>query len=326
MGMDFDDDDSFYLDGSAGVAVSDQERVDAAADGKVVYVAKAKETTPIYFDLETVPDESRLDSFGLDPVPPVPEAIPFGQLPDPPTIVAGTADDVKARLAEIGFANSAWLAMVSIAERAGKNRKGVHDEIKKAHQFRDEAIGAHDDRIKLLSTTPEYCKICAIGVAIGNEEVRSFVINDRNPVANKDVHEISERDIILSFWNRITSCSPLIGFNIASFDIPVILARSAILGIQPSRQLDLSPWGSDVCDLYLKRFGPRGNTSRERPGKLKELCRLYGISVPAGDCDGSQVFELMKTPEGRVKCGEYVRSDVHVLREFHRKLAGYFWA
>jgi hypothetical protein len=208
-----------------------------------------------------------------------------------------------------------YLDLLVAAERAGKDRTGVHQEINKARSRRDDIVQQHEDRLKLLSTTPEFCSICAIGRGVGNADIGWLVVGE--PFGSR---QVTERDILQEFWSLATHCAPLVGYNIAAFDIPVLLTRSCLLGIEPSKQLDLSPWGSDVMDLYLKRFGPRGNTSRERPGKLKELCRCYGIDVPAGDCDGSMVAELMKSEGGRKKVGEYVASDVHVLR----KLAGYF--
>jgi len=56
--------------------------------------------------------------------------------------------------------------------------------------------------------------------------------------------------------------------------------------------------------------------------KLKQLCKLYGIEVPAGDVDGSQVLDLMRSEPGKV--GEYVRSDVDVTRSLHNKFKGFF--
>ncbi len=319
-GFDDEFDDDFFLDGGV-------------PDGPAKALAGRECTVPLYFDIETVPDESRLKSFGLEPVPAVPEATPLSQLPDPIETITGTADEVKGRLAKVGFACPEWLDLLAREEAIGKNRKGVYDEIKKARQVRDDALQAHENRIKLLSTTPEYCSIAAIGWAIGRSDVLSLVVGE--PIGdtfgqqepNQIKETIVDEGMILElFWRMAASFSPLIGYNIAYFDIPVILARSAILGVEPTKMLDLSPWGKDIVDLYIKRFGSRGNTNRDRPGKLKELAPLYGIEIPAGDCDGSQVYGLMQTKEGRAKVGEYVKSDVDVTRAFHRKLAGYFWS
>jgi hypothetical protein len=332
--MDFDDND-FFLDGDADVAVA-EAHVQAAIDRSAEIISaataggsrrQAKCTTPIYWDLETTPDYDRLPSFSLTPVPPIPEPTAFDQLPPAEGFLAGTADVIKLKLVKIGVADDRWLEVLTATEEAGKNRKGVLDDIRKAGLFRKSAEQAHEDRIKLLSTTPEYCRICALGVAIGNDEVKSFVVGEPWPLDRDQSPDrlITERDIIEAFWSRVAECSPLVGYNIAAFDLPVLLTRSALLDIEPTRRIDLKPWSNDVLDLYIARFGSRGNTDRQRPGTLKKLAAAFGIEIPVEDCDGSQVSWLMDTEEGKQKVGCYVRSDVHILRELHRKLSGYFW-
>lgn len=67
----------------------------------------------------------------------------------------------------------------------------------------------------------------------------------------------------------------------------------------------------------VRQTGSRESSSRWAP--------LYDVPIPAEDVDGSQVYELMR--DGRIEeVGEYVRSDVHLTRSLHCKLAGYFWS
>lgn len=269
---------------------------------------------PLYFDLETVPDESRLATFGLEPVLPVPDETEPGKLPDVAQVVTGTVETIKATLARY-VCPAAWLDSLTAAEQSGKNRAGVHSLIDSARCVRLNALAAHVERRKLLSTTPEFCRIAAIGWTVGRDPVvHSTLVGD----APGD-----EARALESLWGLIGRHSPIVGFNCLAFDLPVLLVRSALLGVAPPKMLDLRTWGKDVVDLYLLRFGGRGNNDRQRPGKLKSLAPLYGIDVPAGDVDGSQVEELARAnPQ---KLAEYVRSDVEVLRQFHRRLAGYFW-
>lgn len=313
----------FYLD-SSGVALDDDpadtiaaepetksaisEQLDRAAET----IKRFGETQPLYFDLETIPDYDRLDSFDLPPVPTVPNETDLSQLPDPKQVATGTVDTIKATLRRF-VAPRSWLEQVTEAERAGKDRSGVHQLIEAARNVRQEAIAAQADRNKLLSTTPEYCKVAAIGWARGNDAIQSIVLDEDN----------GELRILSVFWQLAAVLNPLIAFNGISFDLPVIFIRSALLGIASSRSIDMKAWGRDVVDPYYLRFGSRG-AGNGRPGKLKQLARLHGIAVPAGDVDGGCVDQLIKTDPAKV--GEYVRSDVHVLREYHRALAGYFWS
>ncbi len=318
--------DDFYLDGDGGgTAVS--ETASAVTQDATTGVPDwtGVSNAPFFFDLETVPDESRRATFDLPELPPIPAETPYADLPDPFELLSGTAASIKTALQKLGVVSSEWLDGLEMHEKGLKNRSGVLDDITKARSYKLSVIKQYEDRLKLLSTTPEFCSICAIGIAIGSAPIRSCVVGDPHP-AVKDVGAvITERDILESFWARARECSPLIGFNIIGFDLPVIMARSAILGVPSTRMIDLKPWGGEVLDLYYARFGSQGNSDSKRPGTLKKLAKVYGIDVPAGDFDGGQVYEAMQTPEGRAKVGQYVASDISITRELHRRLSGYFW-
>lgn len=324
--------DDYTLD-STGIALDDDDDRDEVSDRKAVesltrqfatpgakpdpVAHESKQTdAPLYFDLETVPDYERLESFGLEPVPEVPPETAEAKCPDPQTVVAGTVAEITGTLRKL-VAPEKWLLRLEEAETVAKNRDGVFKEIDKCRAVRQTAMDAHDDRRKLLSTTPEYCRIAAISFAIGGADT---------PTTWVSVQPNGEELLIRDFWARVAGGGgrrPLVGFNILHFDIPVILVRSAILGIPTSRMLDLRPFSREVIDLYLLRFGPRGNTDKNKPGKLKELAKLYGIAVGEEGVDGSQVEELLKTDPQ--KLGRYCASDVQLVQEFHRRLRGYFW-
>jgi predicted PolB exonuclease-like 3'-5' exonuclease len=178
----------------------------------------------------------------------------------------------------------------------------------------DQHAEAAAERCKLLSTTPEYCRIAAFGFACGVDEPQAMVVGEGG---------YCEVDVLTAFWQlAMDSKNPLIGFNCLGFDLPVIYVRSMLLGVQPTRQLDMKPWGKDVIDLYMCRFGGRGNTSKDRPGKLKDLARVLDIEVPAGDTDGGDVARLMR--DDPVKVAEYVKSDIAVTRALHWMYRGFF--
>lgn len=338
------DDEEFYVDGDVdltegGYAYADEthgeiELPPVAADeqGDVQNRSNqfarrsGRQSNPgtlLYFDLETIPDYSRLESFGLEPLPEVPDETDSSSLPDPAMLVIGTVPDVEAKLRGV-IASAEYAEKVTAAETAGKNRDGVHKAIKAAVQRRQDAIDAKADRCKLLSTTPEYLSIAAMGWAVGDGEVQSLVVGQN--AEEQGIQGIVDERLILSmFWQFAAQAGQVVGFNCIKFDLPAIFVRSALLGIAPSRTIDLSPHSSnkDVCDLLLRRFGPNGNTNKGKPGKLKQLCPLYGIPVPAEGVDGGQVEELMRTNPALVDT--YVRSDIQITRALHQALRGYFW-
>lgn len=268
---------------------------------------------PLFFDLETVPNPDILQHLDLPPLREPPRETPADDLPDP-YAVTGEAVHSLVTFLDQHHPDSEWIGALMDAELNGKNRKGIFDAIKHHEQDVLKIHGESDKRRKLLATTPEYCRIVALGMAEGDGEsdARSW-----SPDDNAD----AEAYMLEYFWDVSTRCNPLVGYNIINFDLKVIMARSCILGVQPHRIIDMG-WNSrDVLDLMRLRFGnqppPPG-----APGKLKTLCKMYGIPIPAGDVDGSQVEELWQNNPGKLR--EYVISDVEVTRNLYRRWRGYF--
>lgn len=285
----------------------------------------ARRGAPLYFDLETIPDYERLPAFNLPPLPDVPDISDITKLPDIRAMIAGTAAGVRDALRGLAPPPD-WINDALEVERKGKDRKEVAKHLEEARNVRVDAMAAHQDRLKLLSTTPEYCSIACLGWAVGDDMVCSLTVGQPvGDVFGADGSDmiVTERYVLDLFWRLVSRHSPLVAFNGLYFDLPVIFARSAILKVPATKRIDTRSWGADVVDPYLLRFGSKGNTDRSRPGKLKELAPLYGIPVPVEDVDGSCVDELMRTNPAKV--GEYCRSDVAILRALHQSLRGYFW-
>lgn len=268
---------------------------------------------PLYFDLETVPDEKRMHLFDLEPLPEYQEAT-AADCPAIETLLGCSLDGIKESLAAV-TPPADWLDQLHAAETAGKKpRKGVFDLIAEKRGAKQAVEDAREERIKLLSVTPEYCSIAALGWAVGDKEPQSIVAGD----VYTDDGEVADETVILeTLWKLVKVHAPVIGFNILGFDLPVVFVRSYLLGIPSTKLLDLKPWGKDVCDVMFARF-PKGGGK-----KLKTLAKLMGIEVPAGDTDGGNVYPLMQAGEF-AKVHEYVRSDIVVTRGYHATMKG-FW-
>lgn len=288
------------------------------ADGPPVR-SEAEMDRLLFFDFETIPDQTRLQDFDLPPLPAKPV---LRAVADCESAAIWLEDkkvgDVFDGLVEYG-APPEWVLSVRDAENErSKPRKGVLDNITKYLKKLDSDEAATDQRIKMLSVTPEYCQIVSAAWARGDGEVESGVVGEEIKGRGKDAPAVplTEKDLVTLFWSVIETASTLVGYNIASFDLDVLFARSAILSVRPSRRIDTTPWRGDVCDLLHARFGKRMNTSMP----LKQLAPLYGVH-PAVPTEGSDVYRLwvdMRFDEIR----RYNVSDVEVVRGLWKKWDG----
>jgi len=274
------------------------------------------ELSAMFFDIETVPDYSRLESFGLEPLPTIqPETAP-AECPEIAALLKSGLEVIEKRLLSLNPTDEYLDAVSSTEALTDKPRVGVGKAVAAVKTARERVKNAAGDRRKLLSVTPEYCRIAAIGWAVPGGDVESSV-SSLTCGEHADCDTTDERTLLEAFWSLALECRPLIGFNVLHFDLRVIMVRSALLGVMPSRFMDLKPWGRDVIDLMIVRFGSASGAMG-----LKKLAPLYGIELPAAGVDGSQVEELMRTDPKKV--AEYVRSDVAITRELYRKLSGFF--
>lgn len=272
---------------------------------------------PLYIDIETIPDDSRIESFELEPLPEVGPRTPAADMMEIESARSGGVDDIK-QLLQSRRPDDEWLDQFEAAERADTTprkgqRKGVFDAIADLRSEANRIADALSARQKKMSCDAEMCRIVALGWAVGNEPASSIVVGQMKADGSR---EWTETDLLEKFWQLVSAYSPIVGFNICGFDLPVLFVRSMILKVDASRLIDLTPWKADVVDLMQARF------PRQQAKGLKKLAALLGIPVPAEGVDGSQVAELYRTDPTKV--GEYVRSDIDVTRNLHQKFRGFF--
>jgi len=281
----------------------------------------------LYFDIETIPDYSRFEQFGLEPIPePAKRATLEECVHGAGKFLDATVEGFKSNLLKLNPCDG-YLDKLEAAEKAApKPRKGILELIADVRNQDAERLAKIEQQRKEMATCPEMNQIVALGWAVGggaNDEQSMVVgepliqqVGNGSVVAMAGPSLITERDILERFWQLVATNGPLVGFNILGFDLPTIYIRSMLLDVQPSQRLDLKPWGTDCVDLMAVRF-PKSSAKR-----LKWIAGAMGIEVPAGDVDGSQVEELWKADPAKV--GEYVRSDVAITRELHQLYKGFF--
>lgn len=265
---------------------------------------------PVYLDIETIPDESRRHLFGLDaPIEKKPEVDPIiGNWPD---FMAKTITQIEEIVDSVN-PTELWLKALETWERQSKKpRDGIFKIAKKVREARNPGgPEAEAAKIKKMSVTPEFLRIISIGIAVGDDEPQGFVVDDHIG------GNVTEADLLEWAWKSIKDATSLYGFNVLGFDLPAILVRSSILKVKPYRAFSTKPWESDVVDLMLKRW-PKGNQMG-----LKDTARVMGIEIPAGDMDGSKVFETFQRDPYEIP--QYVKSDVVITRELKRMWTGFF--
>lgn len=256
----------------------------------------------LFVDIETVPDWDRLDLFDLD-IPNKPRArTPIDKCPDIAVALEKTIEEIKLEL-RMTWPCSEWLGLVLDAEtKRAKPRAGVRDAVKSIISEMDADLNAESAFIKKLSVNPQYCKIAALGMAVGDDPVNGLIGD--------------ERAMLQRFWSLACVSSHIVGFNHCGFDLPVILVRSMILGVKPTRKLDISPWSDSCLDLMVKIFGKGPAIG------MKRLAGMYGLPIDEEGVDGSQVHKLIVEDPEKVR--RYVMSDVMLTRNLFRKIEGYF--
>lgn len=133
-------------------------------------------------------------------------------------------------------------------------------------------------------------RIVALGV---------FLESDTEPAVNILGNGLDGRPgetVTLNCFWALAKGRTLIGFRSRTFDLPVIIQRSRLLGVPvpPWREL-VAPYGrtNKHIDLYdewtLDGLATRG----EVPNNLTVVCRQHGIDIPEDDAKGKDVAALL---------------------------------
>jgi len=177
----------------------------------------------------------------------------------------------------------------------------------------------------LAGTTPEWIEVVGISVAFNDKPPRSAWVGE--PDGDGELY--TEERLLESFWEMNTKSPILVSFNGSGFDIPVILHRSAMLGVMPTRNLyDIKPWDTEThIDVMYQRW-PKMH--RGRMG-LKELGKTLKLPLPVWahmlDTDGGEVggMYLAALDSGDfTQPKSYGMMDIYLTRELARLWGGYF--
>lgn len=252
----------------------------------------------LYHDIETVPDESRQHLFPFEPLVITPDSemkpiAEFGNLK--------TVEDASAYLKTV-TPSPEWVALAVAQEKAREKPRAT------LLKYLDDAANVVEERIKKLSLNPLCLRIVAIGCQVGQDGDCPVWLAESDD---------EEREALRKCFALIDQFRPVVGFNNQSFDMPALLMRAAILGVEVPRLLNLSRYSSsDVLDLMnviYAGFPPKGFG-------MKATAKMLGIELE-DDGDGSQVYKWYKAGDW-TSISKYQRSDVKGLAAIHAKISG----
>lgn len=156
-----------------------------------------------------------------------------------------------------------------------------------------------EDQLKLLN--PIDSKIVAIGLRY----------DEKNYIFQNEDESIVLRD----FWKKFeeikkeNKATPIVGFNILSFDMPFITTRSLINNVK------IYPFSlSEIIDIRDKIHAYKYGKTR---GKLKELAILLGQDTL--EVDGSDVSLLCKNKDYKT-LNKYLEKDIELTDFLYKKI------
>ncbi len=131
-----------------------------------------------------------------------------------------------------------------------------------------------------------------------------------------------ERFLLKKFWELAAFYDEFITFSGRTFDVPMLMIRSAVLGIRPSKNLMTNRYlgfqPSNARHIDLKDQFTFYGAKKERLG-LHFWCQAFGISSPKiGEVKGEDITDLFKAGEYE-KIARYCLADVLATRLLFQK-------
>lgn len=129
-----------------------------------------------------------------------------------------------------------------------------------------------------------------------------------------------EKEILEKFWTAISHADKFVTFNGRGFDCPVLMLRSAMLSVKPSKNLMPYRYATDQHIDLLEQLTFYNAT---RKFNLDFYCKAFGIESPkAGGVTGHDVAPLFQAGEYE-KIARYCAGDLSATRELYLRWKEY---
>ncbi len=126
----------------------------------------------------------------------------------------------------------------------------------------------------------------------------------------------TEKEILEKFWKALSFSHKFVTFNGRGFDCPVLMLRSAMLGVKPTK--NLMPYRYN-CDVHVDLLEQLTFYNSCRKFNLDFYCKAFGITSPkAGGVTGHDVFPMFK--DGKYsEIAEYCAGDLVSTLELYKR-------
>jgi hypothetical protein len=158
-------------------------------------------------------------------------------------------------------------------------------------------------RVKDAALDRDCCRVTHLGFAHNDAEV--------------EVVYGEEREVLERWWQEAGRETRYCGYNVLGFDLPILIRRSWLLGIKPSRFIPLKRYQTaPVLDLMQVLYDWGGATFRD----LGTVCKLAGVEALAPELSGKQWESL--SPE---EMARHCAADVEMTRALARSTREWYW-
>ncbi len=124
----------------------------------------------------------------------------------------------------------------------------------------------------------------------------------------------TEKEILEKFWKAISFSHKFVTFNGRGFDCPVLMLRSAMLGVKPTKNLAPYRYSTDAHVDLLEQLT---FYNAYRKFNLDFYCKAFGIKSPKSNgVNGHEVLPMFQS--GKCKeIAEYCAGDLHATKELY---------
>jgi predicted PolB exonuclease-like 3'-5' exonuclease len=199
------------------------------------------------------------------------------------------------------------------------------DEVSQAYLLKfaetDEEKAKSKDEMALWAPTN---RIVAIGMLTVETQKGAVYFQSPVPVEPWEENGIkyvagTEAEILEKFWQAVSFAHKFVTFNGRSFDCPVLMLRSAMLGVKPTKNLMPYRYSAEAHIDLLEQLTFYG---AYRKFNLHMYCHAFGIPSPKEGMNGHDVKKYFH--EGKcVEIAKYCAGDLFATRELYLRWEKY---